>query len=162
VRLAPGAALLVVVACHEPSPTGPPETSLLGGLLQGPGLLTCSPLAPYSAAQGIGPEGGVLEVGPHTLVVPSGALSQVVTLGAEVVSEPVNRIRFQPEGLRFREPAALTMSYANCDRLPLLPRRIAYTSERLALLDYLLSWDDAGASRVTAELHHFSSYAVAW
>jgi len=55
------------------------------------------------------------------------------------------------------------MSYANCDLLgSVVPKRIAYTSGALEILDYLPSVDDLLAQQLTGELHHFSDYAVAW
>jgi len=55
------------------------------------------------------------------------------------------------------------MSYANCDLLgSIAPKQIAYTTDALGILEYLLSADDLLAQRVTGELHHFSEYAIAW
>jgi len=151
------------VTCREPSPVGPPAASLLGGGIQIPGLLTCAPRPSDSVTQTIGSEGGVLQVGPHRLSVPAGALAAPVSITAVAPSETVNRVRFQPEGLRFQQPASLTLSYGNCNLLELpRPPRIAYTTDALAILEYLPSLDNAGAQRVTGEVGHFSSYAVAW
>ena len=75
----------------------------------------------------------------------------------------VNLVRFQPEGLQFRQTAYLTMSYANCSLLgKLLPKRIAYTTDALDILEYLLSLDNLFGKRVTGQVHHFSDYVVAW
>jgi hypothetical protein len=55
------------------------------------------------------------------------------------------------------------MSYANCNLLGLLlPKRIAYTTERYRILEYLLSIDNLLSKQVTGRLKHFSQYAVAW
>jgi len=55
------------------------------------------------------------------------------------------------------------MSYANCNTIQSTdPRRIAYTTEALRILEYLLSVDDVSTQTVTGELHHFSDYAIAW
>jgi hypothetical protein len=75
----------------------------------------------------------------------------------------VNFVRFKPEGLQFERSAALTMSYANCNLLgKLLPKRIAYTTDKLVILEYLLSLDLLNLKTVTGQLNHFSGYAVAW
>ena len=75
----------------------------------------------------------------------------------------VNAVHFQPAGLQFRAPAALTMSYANCSLLgKLLPKRIAYTTDNLSILSYLLSLDNLFSKYVTGKLNHFSSYVIAW
>jgi len=142
----------------------PPQASLLGGLLGATGLLQCSALPYASATQTIGSAGGTIRVGPHTLTVPAGALfSPVAITGQLVTGSGVNAVRFQPEGLRFQRSAYLTMSYANCNLLGLLlPKRIAYVSDELSILSYLLSVDDLLASKVTGRVDHFSNYAVAW
>ena len=126
-------------------------------------LLSCSPLPYAKSTATIGTAGGSLSVGPHTLVVPAGALSGPVTISAENISDNVNSVRFSPEGLRFQKSAALTMSYSNCSGLGmLLPKKVAYTNELLSILELLQSVDLAGQKKVTGQLKHFSRYAVAY
>lgn len=146
------------------SPMPAPDASLIGDLVGALGLLKCTPMPAASAQKQIGPAGGSLQVGPHVLVVPAGALSQTVLIRAEAPSDVVNSVRLYPEGLQFsRVGAYLTMSYANCNLLgKLLPKRIAYTTERLNILSYLLSLDNIFQKQVTGRLEHFSRYAVAW
>ena len=149
-------------------PTGVPldepiNPSLLGSLLKPTGLLSCSPLPYATATETIGPDGGVIEVGPHRLYIPPRALSDDVTITAEAPTGDVNLVTFEPHGLSFERPVALRMSYANCSVLGiLLPKRIAYTSDLLAILEFLPSVDDFSNSRVTGKLDHFSGYALAW
>ena len=143
--------------------TAAPQNSLLGGLLQGIGLLKCSPLPKQTSTATIGPWGGSLTVGPHTLVVPAGALSQNVTITASLSADTVNAITFQPEGLQFQKSAYLTMSYANCNLLgSLLPKHIAYTNDNYVILELLASIDNLFTRKVTGQVHHFSHYAMAW
>lgn len=155
-----------------PSADSPAPSALLGGtgggLLGtgvGQGLLTCTPL-PYSETQqAVGPAGGIIQIGPHTLTIPAGALDSSIVITAQVLSEPVNSVRLEPEGLAFPpgKPARLTLSYANCSLLgQLLPKRIVYTTDLLQILQWLLSVDDPLHRRVSANLEHFSRYAVAW
>jgi len=165
---------LVVSACSSralpsaPEATAPPappaQASLIGGLLGATGLLKCSSLPPAYATQTIGFAGGTIRVGPHTLTVPAGALrSPVAITGQLVTGGGVNAVHFEPEGLKFQRSASLTMSYANCNLLGLLlPKRIAYVSDGLSIVSYLLSIDNALAARVTGRIEHFSNYAVAW
>jgi hypothetical protein len=167
-----GAVTLVALNCGEPSPVGvespapPARGDLISDLTSWPladGLLQCSPLPADSVTQTIGPEGGTLQVGPHTLSVPPGALAVPVSITAVAPSDTVNRVQFQPEGLTFSQPAALTMSYANCRPLALgFPKQIAYTTDALAILQYLPSLDDGSSRAVTGRVAHFSTYAVAW
>jgi hypothetical protein len=61
---------------------------LLSELLRPTGLLACRPLPYASATQTIGPDGGVIQVGPHTLRIPPRALSRPITITAEAPSGP--------------------------------------------------------------------------
>jgi hypothetical protein len=55
------------------------------------------------------------------------------------------------------------MSYANCSLLGrLLPKRIAYTTDQLQILYYLLSLDNLLGKNVTGTVNHFSAYVIAW
>ena len=164
-----GAAGALTLGCGDRSPPGVtspaprPHGDLIGGVLAPTGLLTCQPLPYESTTQTIGAEGGTLRIGSHALVIPPGALASPIMISAVVASGTVNAVRFEPEGLQFQRSAYLTMSYANCDLLgSLVPKRIAYTTEALDVLEYLRSADDPFARQVTGELYHFSEYAIAW
>ncbi|HWZ27381.1 MAG TPA: hypothetical protein VNX15_02390 [Gemmatimonadales bacterium] len=138
-------------------------TGLVGSLAQNLGLLKCTPLPKATSTATIGPWGGSLTVGPHTFVVPAGALSQNVTITASLSADTVNAITFQPAGLQFAKPASLTMSYANCNLLGrLLPKHIAYTDDNYVILQLLVSIDNLFTRKVTGQVHHFSHYALAW
>ena len=127
------------------------------------GLLKCSPLPADSESQVIGPDGGTLTVGPHTLTVPAGALTAPTLITGVVRSDTVNAVRFSPQGLVFQEPARLVMSYANCGLLEsLIPKRIAYTTDDLFILEIIPSLDNVLNRTVTGQVSHFSQYAMAW
>ena len=163
-------------ACSGDQPTAPPASppaseqllSGKGGLLGtglGARLLRCDSIPAVHAESVIGPDGGTLVIGPHRLEVPAGALDDTVTITADVPSDSVNSIKFAPQGLAFDagHPARLTMSYANCPVLAqLLPKRIAYTTDLLQILDLLVSVDNTLLHRVSADVGHFSRYAIAW
>jgi hypothetical protein len=163
-----GGIALVLVSCAEPTNPAPPQAGLFDGDLFGDlrqhiGLLQCTPLPYDSVTQTIGPLGGVIRVGPHTFTVPAGALDTDVTITAVTPSDTINRIQFQPEGLVFNGYATLRMSYANCDLLgSLLPKRVAYVSPDLDILDYLSSLDNVLTQTVRGKVQHFSEYAIAW
>jgi len=161
--------LVVALSCTDRTPTSvpaapAPDASLIGGLLGGTGLLKCSNLPYASSTKTIGALGGTISAGPHSLVIPPGALLSPTTI---TMTAPtglgVNAVKFQPEGLRFTAPAALTMSYANCSLLgKLLPKRIAYTDDNLNIISYLLSLDNLLSKNVTGKVNHFSDYVIAW
>ncbi len=143
---------------------GSPGGGLFGTGI-GSGLLACDPLPYARTEQTVGPSGGTLTVGPHTLTIPAGALAAPVLIAAEAPVGTVNSVRLSPDGLTFTagKPATLTLSYANCPLVgQLLPKRIAYTTDLLSILSYVLSVDDLIAKQVTGTLAHFSRYAVAW
>jgi len=167
ILLATGGGL--ILGCGDRSPIGvpsqapAPQSSLIGGLPGATGFLRCQPLPYDSSTQTIGSDGGTIRVGPHVLVIPAGALQSPTVITAVVVSGPVTAVRFEPQGLQFEQTADLTMSYAHCNMVAsFAPKRIAYTTDGLDILDYLVSVDDLVARQVTAELHHFSEYAIAW
>ncbi len=125
-------------------------------------LLLCSPQPYDKATQVIGPRGGVIRVGTHTLLIPGNAIEGTVTITAEQIPGKTNSIRFSPEGLRFEKPAVLTMTYDNC-ALVLLQKKIVYTDESLKILEVLTnSLDIFRKKEVTAPIDHFSRYAMAY
>lgn len=160
--------LLGSCAPDRPDATGvaavpPAPSTLVSELLEPSGLLQCTPLPYASTTQVVGHDGGVLQVGPHFLAIPPGALAAPVTITAEAPVGTVNAVQFWPHGLTFARPVYLTMSYANCNTLgQLIPKRIAYTTDAFEILEYILSWDFFRAQRVTGRVNHFSTYAVAW
>src|SRR5438093_2944493 len=167
--IAPVLLLVAALAWTDRIPTSvpaapAPDASLIGGLLGATGLLKCSNLPYASQTKTIGPLGGTISAGPHTLVIPPGALTSptAITMTAPT-GLGVNAVKFQPAGLRFVTPAALTMSYSNCSLLgKILPKRIAYTDDNLSIISYLLSLDNLFSKNVTGKVNHFSAYVVAW
>jgi len=154
-----------LLGCGERAPTGLAPQALLGDLppVAVTGLVRCTPFSPSSVSRTIGPLGGALAVGPHRLFIPPGALDAPVQITAIAPADTVNRIRFEPQGLTFQRPALLTMSYANCGALAsLVPKRIAYTSDALAIVELLPTVDVLATRTVSGRLEHFSDYAIAW
>lgn len=139
--------------------------NLLGGvvseLLDVTGLLECSEQQYAVTSQWVGPWGGSIRVGEHTLVIPRGALTRYVKITAEQIPGSTNSVRFSPEGLQFQEPAFLTLNYSNCRSVD-LPKAVVYTDERLKVIEILRSFDLFKRSYITAPIDHFSRYAVAY
>ena len=153
----------------ERAPTAPasPQADLIGSTLgtvtgTAGSLLQCTALPAAHASKVIGPDGGVLQIGPHYLVVPPGALSQNITITGDAPSDHTNDVQFGPAGLQFAKPAALNMSYANCSLLAGLLPKIAYTSDLLAILYYIPSFNSFSTQTVTGRVDHFSRYAVSY
>jgi hypothetical protein len=132
----------------------------LTGTLSNLTLYKCSTPSFGSVTQNVGPAGGVIKIGPHSLYVPPGALDHTVAITAATSAGQHVKVDFQPAGLRFKYRAVLTLSYAHCDQRPLLPQ-VVYVDNLLSILERLLSVNDLYSGSVTARLRHFSGYAIA-
>lgn len=133
----------------------------IGGVLAVTDLLTCTEQKYAITQKTIGSEGGRINVGTHSLVIPKGALRKKVEITAEQVPGSTNSVRFSPQGLRFVKSAKLSMSYKNC-LVVLLPKRIVYTTENFKILEVLWSLDLFKKKTVEANIDHFSRYALAY
>jgi hypothetical protein len=159
------------------APTEPPANLLgldLGGVLGGvvsgvtgtvSGLLNlvlfpCQTPSYGSVMQTVGRYGGTIKVGPHSLYIPAGALSGPVAITATASSGKQVKVDFQPHGLRFQEPATLTLSYAHCSTQPERPT-IVYVDDGLTILERFPTVNDRYRDRVVGRIDHFSGYAFA-
>ena len=124
-------------------------------------LLSCKVTQSYSASKTIGPAGGSLKVGPHTLTVPAGALSQEVLISASAPAGQTVQVHFEPEGLRFALPTSLTMSYSQCGLVDGLLLRVVYVNDQQSILEVLPSIANLLNRTVTGKVGHFSNYALA-
>jgi hypothetical protein len=171
------AGLVAAASClsDQAPPTAPAVTplsaDLLGGTLTTLGsttkkltgtLLSCQPLPYASDDEMVGPGGGTLHIGPHTLRIPAGALSQPVRIFGDAPSDTNRTVRFYPEGLQFARPASLTISYQGCSLVTGLLPQVAYVSDALLILEYEPSTNDLFQQTVTGQVNHFSRYAAAW
>ncbi|MGH7588582.1 MAG: hypothetical protein ACRELU_08315 [Gemmatimonadota bacterium] len=132
-------------------------------LLQDTGeLLACTPLPYGFDAAIVGPSGGKLVVGAHTLEIPAGALDRPVVIVAQSVPSLNIDMDLAPDGLSFQKPVSLTLSYGHCggDVLGEPSFRIVYVRPNGDLEDRP-STDDKSKRRVTGWLDHFSRYAIA-
>ena len=134
---------------------------VLGGLLKITGLLTCQEQRYDVTYETIGPKGGTIEIGKHSLVIPKGALRKNVRIKAEQMRGPTNSVRFSPEGLQFEKSATLILDYRNCQDVG-TPRAVVYTTEEFKILEVLRSLDLFRKHTVAAPIDHFSRYAVAY
>jgi hypothetical protein len=163
-------AMLGVMAGCSPdktptAPTAPPSASLIGmltGDLADLRLLDCDALPFKSDEQVIGPEGGTLRFGPHSLSIPPGALSRPTLISGRTSDRNRVEIKFGPEGLRFRIPATLTLRYGHCGVLPAGSLRVVYVGDNDQILELPQSKDDKSARTVEALIEHFSDYVVAY
>jgi hypothetical protein len=124
------------------------------------GLLVCQPERYAATVKVIGPQGGVVRVGDHSLAIPRNALRKPTVITAERPTGKVATVRLSPHGLEFERSATLTMDYSHCSYAK--KNRMAYTDEQLNILEYPRSTDDRRNERVISNIDHFSRYAVAY
>lgn len=173
------AAVMLTSCADEQAPTAPPappamapDPSLLGDLLGGVtgtvgnlanslGLVSCDVRTTYTGSAEIGPMGGVVWVGPHRLFVPPYALAQTVRITAVAPKGPYVQIQFEPEGLQFRRPTLLSMSYAECSLLSPFRLKIVYVNDRLEILEVLPTLTSVLTRTANAPVDHFSRYMLA-
>jgi hypothetical protein len=135
--------------------------NVLGGVLKITGLLTCQEQQYAVTSATIGPSGGTIRVGKHSLVIPKGALRSSVRIKAEQIRGSTNSVRFSPEGLQFEKQAVLALNYENCQNTE-VPKTVVYTTEKLKVLEILKSLDLLRSRTIAAPIDHFSRYAVAY
>lgn len=139
------------------------SNGMLAGLLSNLSLHRCDSPDFGSVSKSIGWAGGVIQVGPHSLSVPAGALSKPVVITATARGGKYVKVDFEPHGLRFNSRATLRLSYAHCASRPLLPKVVYVdgTGDLLSILELVPALIDFSSDRVTARLGHFSGYAIA-
>jgi hypothetical protein len=108
----------------------------------------------------IGSNGGTVTVGGASLTVPAGALNRTVSISAHALPTTSASVQFSPEGLHFALPAKLTMQYGKCET-PTYGVTVAYV-QKDTVTEVEPSNDHPLLKSVTAEISHFSSYAVAY
>ena len=110
----------------------------------------------------IGPLGGTIHFGPHSLLIPPGALLRETTITATAPADGHLTAVLQPEGLRFLVPATLTLGYGQCNPQPSSNLSIVYLKGPLGqILEWLPSLLHLDAHTVSALIGHFSVYAGA-
>jgi hypothetical protein len=135
-------------------------------------LLRCEPQEFTADAEVIGPAGGQLKIGAHTLVIPKGALDGEQLIAGESPTSPLVEVSFQPHGLQFARSAQLTLSYEHCMRPNKSTYRIVYAEDEFGgglralsgtrVLEFPPSKDDKTLKKVQADIDHFSRYMIAY
>jgi hypothetical protein len=178
-------AALVLPSCADDGPTGPPPAPvaimpnpLLGGVLGvvggvvgtvvdvvgtvlNLGFTECPAERTQSGSAYIGSAGGTVKVGPHRLQVPRGALSKTVLIKAVAPAGDYAQIKFEPEGLKFKRPTSLVMSYDGCRIEELSDLRVVFVNDSLEIVEVLPTTTDTRSETATSNLEHFSRYMLA-
>lgn len=157
-RLAAAALVVTMAACAE-SPSEPLAPGDAPQLVRQP-----IPLSTLLAQKEIGPAGGTLHIpGGHTLEFPAGALTSPALITASRDPNSIS-VDFGPEGLVFPESARPTLTYQYGSTV--LPAWVTPGELRIVYIDgsyfeELNTTVDTSGRTVSADLHHFSTYALA-
>lgn len=155
-RLATITALILALALAscDRDPTGPGAT-----------FLQCGTNNPIAESATIGPGGGALFVGGHSLVLPPGAVRESVSFTATILADQILKVRIQANGnesWQFDEAAVLTLSFGDCDLPGSADRLRVYKIDpnKNTILNDLGGNLIAGSESVTVLLDSLSTYTL--
>ena len=117
----------------------------------------------------IGEAGGAISVGQHVLFVPAGAVDAptvfTMTLAGDQVKASLSATRLLPNDVGsagFAKPVKLTLFYGNATNVPAdKPLQIVWLKADGSVVPQN-SYVDFNKRAVSADLGHFSDYAIAW
>lgn len=144
------------------------QTSRPGGPQDGgqEGLLTCDVPAANSTTVEIGPEGGIVTLAGHRLIVPGGALQVEVPITLAVPATENLELRFSVAGetlFAFLRDVVVEISYARClDNVGDSPLRVweLNPANQVPVQDHG-GVDDPARMTLTITTAHLSTFAVA-
>ena len=123
--------------------------------------MAVNPLNVPNATLHIGPEGGVLHLGRHTLTVPAGAVTTDITFRIAWASLTAVAADCTPSGLTFNAPLTLTLCYAGTQYENMAnPNLAIFYAQDDGSFERYPSVVDPVAKTVSAPLHHFSRYIL--
>jgi hypothetical protein len=118
--------------------------------------LQCSVSAPLTGMARIGPAGGMMDIGPHRLIIPAGALTTDVDVKGVVPAGNTLQIQFYPEGLHFNKPAGLILDASSCAGVP----DVVYINEKGGENEVIHAIFSEWWHVIAAPLDHFSMYVL--
>jgi len=115
-----------------------------------------------SGTASIGARGGVVNFGPHQLVIPIGALTTTTRISARAYQGDTLAVDLEPHGLQFNVSATLVLNYKGCNVSDQYATGILYTDSALThVLSIISSEDHYKKWMVVGTINHFSVYAAA-
>ncbi|MEZ4584921.1 MAG: hypothetical protein R2909_00770 [Gemmatimonadales bacterium] len=133
---------------------------MLSSSSDGTMYVACQPLPFDGEAQIVGAAGGTFEFGPHRLTVPAGAVTGPISIAVIVTTSLKTEVVLLPHGTQFATPVSLDLAYGHCEDAP--THRVAYVDAQDNVIEWTTSFDHPDLLRITAELSHFSTYAIAY
>ena len=125
-------------------------------------VLRCEPQQRATASKVIGPKGGSINFGPHSLVVPAGALDTNTTITATAPSNPAVNVEFAPHGLQFRRPVEMVIDYKQCIVPETDELGVTYVLNGWYAVEKMPSMDVRKDKKISALTDHFSGFIVPW
>lgn len=110
----------------------------------------------------IGPEGGIVRLGLHTLVVPPGAVDREIVFTMNYASQTAVAVDCGPSPFHFNVPVELTLSYkgTSFERSAQQNTLQIFYMANTASFSAMPSHVDVANKTVTAQLDHFSRYII--
>jgi hypothetical protein len=141
-----------------------PGVSALGPLVHpsAPQLFWCrGGNASETGTKVIGPAGGTVTFGPHSLIIPPGALESSTRITAATHHGDTLAVTFGPSGLVFAKPATLALSYKHCTMQPGDSLSIVLVTDQMTeVVQMVPSHDRRSNQAVEGLIQHFSVYAA--
>jgi hypothetical protein len=126
-----------------------------------PELFSCNGGGPATGAKVIGPAGGTVAFGPHSLIIPAGALSVPTPITAATLHGDTLAVTFGPSGLQFKQPATLVLSYKHCTVQPADTLSVVLVNDQMTeVIQMVPSQDKKLKQAVEGLIQHFSVYAA--
>ncbi len=103
-----------------------------------------------------------MSIGPHKLRIPPGALTERVVITGVIPVSFLVSVELSPHGLQFAPGVTLDLNYNHCAQPEGYQYRVAYTDANGNVLEWPVSINRGQSGEVTADIDHFSKYAVAY
>ena len=160
-------ALMVSVACSEPTAPQPEGNQFLG-FGSGSELLEC-PTSTTQSTSGLitALNGGILSVAGSSILIPAGALLSDANVRLTVPASRFVEVHLEVEGSEhhiFQRPVVVTIGYGRCSRLNIFRSSMTawyIDADTKELLEHMGGIDNKLFRTVTFTTPHFSAYAVA-
>ena len=153
-----------VVACSDRGPMEPTSSAPSFSTSSTPdtGFVRCTKQPYAKAGAYVGPAGGTITAGFGKIAIGKGALLVTTYITMEAVSDTINSVKLSPSGLVFvpGSQVNLTITSKNCPSATGKGKKIVYTSDFLRVISVLSSVFSSTTEATSANLSHFSRYAV--
>jgi hypothetical protein len=142
---------------HLPATPPPPGSIGQASTANGSGnRLACDVPSDLNGSAIIGPDGGTLDIGPHRLIIPPGALTTKVAVSGFIPAGSTIEVHFEPHGLQFKKPAGLILNSASCSAVP----DVVYLNEVGVVAERIKAIFSTWWHVIAAPIDHFSVYAL--